>query len=548
MKIKSTDTHVPDNEDSIGIYAETIAAYAAGSVSLNEALPVLSFHGVYPQRDNAAFMLRIRVPAGVLTHAQLRSIAACARAFGNGSLHLTTRQDIQLHDLRLEDTPDIMHEVTKMCLSTRAGGGDGIRNVIAPVLSGLLSSDVFDVIPYARSLTTRLLAAHTNAHLPRKCKIACVPSMRYSDIAYTNDICFVAEIRDKTRGFAVYCGGGLGARPRRGELLYEWIPATECVRIAEAIIRVFDAHGDRNNRAKARFRFVCERSGIKNIRKAVDKEYVALKTNALFDCDLQIHFDAIASSHNTTMTERFDAEIFTDTDGANVRLYPQKDPAYVALPLAVPNGIISADAVDALVEIASSIDYTEDVRISSEQNMLLPNVPRTALPALCAALQSKQYAQLRTIEPLTVVACTGADTCRLGICETRSVANAIRELCSRTAVPKNAHLTPFSIRISGCPNTCSLHLLAPIGFSGKRITRDGVKLEVFTLFLRTDSASFAEKTKIVVAADDLPLVVAALYSDYITCARKGESCVSYNARRGIAYFLTLCSCFSYTSS
>lgn len=536
------------SEEDIATYAAAVKAFDAGKISAQEFLPQLTFNGIYPQRGDAAYMLRIRVSAGVVTHEQLRCIAACARTYGNGTLHLTTRQDVQLHDLPLEKTPTLMTCLLSVGLGTRAGGGNAVRNVIAPVLSGLLPSDVFDVIPYAHEITTRLLATHTRPHLPRKCKIACVPSTHYSDMACTNDIGFVAEMRAGAPGFIVYCGGGMGARSRWGELLYEWIPAYECVRVAEAVIRVFDTHGDRNNKAKARFRFVCERLGIAKVREAVDAERAALQSDARFGCNVSPPKETTVVSSSRAVRSPFGEDVYRDTDGAYIRIYRQKDPAYVAVPLAIDNGILSTDACNALVAIAAKFSESATVRVTCDQDILVTHVPYDALSAFCDALQERGLAHMRKTSAISIIACTGADTCRLGICATRAVASACRAACAQVAVTSGRVVSPMTMRISGCPNACSQHPIAPMGFSGMRITQNGVKSDAFALYVRTDSSSFGVKTACVVTADKLPRLVAALYTDYITHAHESDTHTSYVARRGAAYFSTVYQPWAVTSS
>ena len=217
--------------------------------------------GVYEQRKDNTYMVRIRCAGGAMTPAQLRLVAELSQRHGADTLHITTRQELQIHDVELDKVVPIMRQLLPAGLSTRGGGGNTVRNITASVDSGVAADEVFDVSPYAFALTSRLVSEPDSWLLPRKYKIAFSNSSRDTARAAFNDLGFIARTRNGVKGFEVYVAGGMGTKPQAGHRLHEFVADSEVYLIAEAVKRIFNQHGNRKNRHAARLRFLWNRLG-----------------------------------------------------------------------------------------------------------------------------------------------------------------------------------------------------------------------------------------------------------------------------------------------
>ncbi|HEX2999190.1 MAG TPA: nitrite/sulfite reductase, partial [Armatimonadota bacterium] len=212
--------------------------------------------GVYEQRENDTYMVRVRGAGGVFLPRQVKRIAALAAEFGNGVVHATTRQDLQIHNVAIENTPAIFEHLLEVGLSSRGGGGNTVRNITASPLAGVNPAEPFDVTPYALALTEYLTANRANFNLPRKFKVAFSGDAADSALASVADLGFFAHVRDGVNGFAVYAGGGMGSQPALAVKVADFVPGDAIFAVAEAMKRLFDQEGDRSNRSLARLRFV----------------------------------------------------------------------------------------------------------------------------------------------------------------------------------------------------------------------------------------------------------------------------------------------------
>ena len=231
--------------------------------------------GCYEQRVDGSYMARIRTTGGALTPLQLHKIATLSTRYGSDAIHITTRQEFQIHDIALENVLPVMRELLTVGLATRGGGGNTVRNILISPDAGIGVDEVFDPSPYAFALTSRLIAESDSWLLPRKYKIAFSNSDADSAYAQFNDLGFVAQIRDGKKGFRVFVAGGFGTKPQVGHLLHEFIPGEDIYLVATAIKRLFDAHGNRKNRHAARLRFLWNTLGEARFRELYE-EYLRL--------------------------------------------------------------------------------------------------------------------------------------------------------------------------------------------------------------------------------------------------------------------------------
>ncbi len=249
-------------QEDLAQLRQVIEQFQAGDIPAARFQAVRVPQGIYEQRENGSYMLRVRLPAGIVLPAQLHTLAQVARRHGSGQLHFTSRQDIQIHRVALEAIYPALVLLADAGLSTKGGGGNTVRNITACPHAGVCPQERFDVTPYIIRLTEALLPDPLSYQLPRKYKIAFSGCGQDCAAATVQDLGFISTMRDGVPGFSVYVGGGMGAQSRVGVRLEEFIPVEYCYQVAEAIKRVFDQHGNRNNRHHARLRFLLEDLGF----------------------------------------------------------------------------------------------------------------------------------------------------------------------------------------------------------------------------------------------------------------------------------------------
>jgi sulfite reductase (ferredoxin) len=392
--------------------------------------------GVYEQRTVGRFMVRIRIGAGLVLPFQLKRIAQLSKTCGNGILHVTTRQDIQIHEVNIEDTPDILEGLLEVGLSSRGGGGNTVRNVTACPEAGVCPKEEFDVAPFAIATAEYLLQDRSSFNLPRKYKIVfsgCSNDCAFASVA---DLGFFAHKKDGVKGFAVYAAGGLGSNPAVAAKIEDFIAADEVFEVAEAIKKVFDKHGDRSNKHKARLRYVLARVGVEEFIKLYQEERQTLRVDGLAYAAPAVR------------------DIASD--------YPAPEGS-VTVRLWLKNGDIPADDLDKVGQIAAR--YGQGlVRTTQLQDLLITAVAYEDIDKVNSELRNLSIDCLGDGRP-KIVACAGASTCKLGLCLSRGLSDAISKKFSQPDF--SADLSDTVIRISGCPNSCGHHYIAEIGFQGK---------------------------------------------------------------------------------
>lgn len=408
--------------------------------------------GIYEQRTNGLFMVRVRIGAGLATAGQLRTIAGLSRRYGNGVLHITTRQDIQIHEVKIESTPEVLEGLLEGGLAARGGGGNTVRNVSACPGSGFCANECFEVAPYAIACAESLLDDSTSFNLPRKYKIAFSGCGRDCALASVADVGFFAVERDGRKGFCVYAGGGLGPNPAAGVKIEEFIEGGEVYLTAEAVKRLFDAEGDRANRHKARLRYVLKRLGEKEFVELYRRHKQALieEGNVAATCvgDIFARFGKEAGASPSILDPLPNGVLAEKTPG----LYT------VSIPLSL--GDISAEDMSGVAEVAEKYGLGL-VRTTQLQNLLISGVAGEDTGA--AMSEIKRCVKSLAAHNPQIVACTGAATCKLGLCLSRGLASAIGEAV-KDSLADGAGTT---IRISGCPNSCGHHCVASVGFQGR---------------------------------------------------------------------------------
>ena len=424
--------------------------------------------GVYEQRKGGQYMIRIRLGAGLIRPVELDRMAQLGQTHGSGSLHVTTRQDIQIHDLSIEDTATVMEALLDVGLSSRGGGGNTVRNVGVSPYAGVCPDEVFDVTPHVIAVTEYLLQDRSSFALPRKYKIAFSGSSRDDALASVTDLGFFAKVQEGTNGFEVYAAGGMGSNPRVGIRIESFVPETEICVVAEAIKQVFEAHGDRSNKNQARLRYVLARLGPEKFIQTYQE-----RKQAVLRDGLRGELPALRPIITQPAPLAWPAVVpQTDLD-----VRQEKTPGYYTVRLPLPLGDISTEDAKRIAQLAESIGL-EYLRTTQSQDLLLLSVPHTQLSQVDAAVKALSVSLQHDLP--TLVACAGASTCKLGLCRSRGLAAAISDALKWKVWDRDQALPV--IRISGCPNACAQHQIADIGFQGHARRIDGRLMPYYNVF------------------------------------------------------------------
>jgi len=420
--------------------------------------------GCYEQRRDGSYMLRVRTTGGAVTPAQLRGLAQISKRYGAKAIHVTTRQEFQIHDVDLTNVIPGMRALLPLGLSSRGGGGNTVRNVIVSPEAGISKDEVFDPSPWAFALASRLIAEPDSWNLPRKFKISFSNSPADTAYAQFNDLGFISTLRDGSEGFKVYVAGGLGTKPAVGHLLHDFVPAEDIYAVTTAVKRLFDRHGNRKNRNAARLRFLWSSLGEERFRKIYEAELeqvIGLPDGKMAPYVLATveHSDV---GHKLAVAENTSAE-FVAWRKRYVFAQRQAGLFSVVVPAALGN-ISNEDAIRLANFLEPFGPYS--VRAAFGQNLRLRNIPEAALGAVYEVVADITALADAPLVLGNAVSCTGADTCKLGICLPKGALTATEEKLRSTDLDLDS-IPEFQINLSGCPNSCGQHLFADLGFYGQ---------------------------------------------------------------------------------
>ena len=457
-----------DAAREIEIYEIQLGRVQAGQVEEDIFTETRLRHGVYGQRDDRSQMIRVKIPFGGLTAAQLEMLADVAEEFSDNIIHITTRQDVQYHYVDIENTPELMRRLASVDITTKEACGNVVRNVTACPISGVCQDETFDVTAYSKALSAFLLGHPDAQDFGRKFKVAFSGCEEHAcGLANMHDIGAVAAVKEvdgeMKRGFKFFVGGGLGAVPHQAKVLDEFLPAEELLPISQSICRVFTRLGERRNRNKARLKFVIAKYGIEEFRKMVYEDRKTLRHDPEWTAYLD-NLDAYEESPLKSPTQLNGAskpDGFDEWYQSNIRL--QKQPGYAFVTITLPLGDITADQTRALADISRK--YVKDtIRATVEQNIVLRWVTMTDLPALYKELKAIGLGDPGAESLVDIVACPGTDSCKLGVSSSRGLAAYLRNYFLENSLQHE--IDDFRIKISGCPNSCGQHHIANIGFFG----------------------------------------------------------------------------------
>ena len=436
---------------------------------------------------DAPGMQRIKIPFGGLTPDQMDVLADLSEEYSDGILHVTTRQDFQLHFIHIEDTPLLMRRLAATGITTREACGNSVRNVTACPLAGVCRDEIFDVTPYAKSCAQFLLGHPDAQDFGRKFKVAFSGCKEHSfGVVTKHDMGGIAVKRmedgKERRGFELYVGGGLGAVPHQAKLFDSFLPEEELLPTTQAIARVFARLGEKDIRSRARIKFLVAKLGIDEFRRLVLEERKVMPEDPRWMAYLpevrKYQEKPLKKSMPLNGEER--PEGFEQWYETNV--YPQRQEGYVVATINLPLGDLSAWQTRRLADLARRFTG-ENVRITVEQNILFRWVSESDLPELYRELQGLGLSDPGAGSIVDITACPGTDTCKLGIASSRGLAGEIRTRLATKFSEMDEAVKNLRVKISGCFNSCGQHHISDIGFYGTSRTIGGRKVAHFQVLL-----------------------------------------------------------------
>ena len=478
--------------------------------------------GIYEQRKDGTYMVRVRCTGGYISPEQLKQVELTAQSHHSSLLHITTRQEIQIHHIAIEQVKTILPELQTVELSSKGGGGNTVRNMLVDINSGISADETFDVLPYAVDLTTRLIAEPDSFTLPRKLKIAFSTGETNADFALINDLGFIARIKDSKRGFKVYLGGSVASNPTLGWVLFDFAPEEELFNIAIAAKRFFNNHGNRKNKHKARIRYIFYKEGEEKTRELFLNYYNEIKSKENFvytPAALKLEYKKPSFAPASVSSEEF----FT-WKRRNVK--SQKQSGFFSTIVPFVNGNTDSETLLKIAEFAAA--FGNDVlRFTVRQQLQLRNIPEDYLANVYLLLNELGINTGLPAVINNIVSCTGADTCRLGICYSKGASLALRKKLGKSKLNLD-EIGDLQINISGCPNSCAQQIWSDIGFSG-RVGRNERMYAAYNVYA---GASKGEKPQLgvvlgTVSARDLPQFTEDILAGYIPVKQKYSSFNDY---------------------
>ncbi|MBD8688931.1 MULTISPECIES: nitrite/sulfite reductase [unclassified Rhizobium] len=469
-------------------FRDQVERRLSGELAEDAFKPLRLMNGVYLQLH--AYMLRVAIPYGTLNAKQMRMLAHIARKYDRGYGHFTTRQNIQYNWPRLADTPDILAELSSVEMHALQTSGNCIRNVTADHFAGAAADEVADPRPYAEILRQWSSVHPEFSFLPRKFKIAVTGAERDRAAIQVHDIGLHLKKNDDGKiGFAVYVGGGQGRTPMIAKKINDFLPEEDLLSYTTAIMRVYNLHGRRDNKYKARIKILVHETGVEELSRQVEAEFAQLKNTELKlpDADIAAITSYFALPDLKARPEGWETLARwkkADPDFArwvDQNVQPHKNPDYGMVTVSLkPIGGIPGDATDEQMELVADIaeEYAlDEIRISHEQNIILPHVALADLEPVYRALAGAGLGTANAGLITDIIACPGLDYCALA--NARSIPVS-QEISNRFGAPeRQAEIGELKIKISGCINACGHHHVGHIGLLG--VEKKGAELYQITL-------------------------------------------------------------------
>lgn len=538
-----TELENPVVEKEIIDLEKKISAYRDGKIHDEKFRSLRLARGIYGQRQPGVQMIRIKLPFGKVTFKQLLRISDISDEYAIRNLHLTTRQDIQIHFVSLDRTPELWAKLAEDDITIREACGNTVRNVTSSPAAGIDPKEPFDVSPYAHATFEYFLRNPICQEMGRKFKITFSSSEEDTAFSFIHDIGFIPKVRvvdgEEQRGFKILIGGSLGAQPFIAVPVHEFLHEDEIIPYAEAVIRVFDRYGERTNRNKARFKYLIQKIGMDEVLRLIEEERTAIKSKSY-----KINRDTVPLPQppevlNLPETEPEDAVHYQDWLKTNV--FEQKQKGFYGIYIKVSTGDMPTEQARLMVDSIRGL-VADELRITQNQGLLLKFARKEALPLLYTRLKELGLTRLGFDSVADVTTCPGTDTCNLGISNSTELSRVLEDLVYEE-YPNLIFNRDIKIKISGCMNSCGQHGLAHIGFHGSSMKAQGKVLPANQVLIGGgsfgDGNGRAGEKIVKVPAKRTTDVLRVILNSYQENALPGELFNSFYDRMGKDYFYQL---------
>jgi len=499
--------------------------------------------GVYGQRQFGVQMIRIKLPFGKVTSEQLHRIADVSDEYSRGRLHITTRQDIQIHHVSLDRTPELWAQLEKDDITLREACGNAVRNITASETAGIDVDEPFDVSPYADATFKFFLRNPICQEMGRKFKMSFSGTDDDTAISFIHDLGFIAKIKTENgvakKGFKVLLGGGLGSQPRHADVIYDFLEEDVLIPTIEGVLRIFDRFGERSKRAKARLKFLVKDLGVDAFLKLVSEEVNALENKI-------VNIDTIAFEQPISFQEVVIPQINIDNETAyqkwkETNVVKQKQEGLFAIGIKVHLGDFYTPKARLLADLVKKYAANE-IRLTLRQNILIRHIRAELLPLFYVELQKLGFANAGYNSTADITACPGTDTCNLGISSSTGIAVVLEKVLEEE-YPNYLNNKEIAIKISGCMNACGQHNMAHIGFQGMSIKVGNLQAPALQVLigggiLGDGKGRFSDKL-VKIPTKRGPDALRVLLNDIEKNQQKEETFLEYYDRQGKTYFYDL---------
>lgn len=464
MQSFRTEIENPVVERDIIELERKIYEFKTGQIDEERFRTLRLARGVYGQRQLGVQMVRIKIPYGKLNSKQLERIAKVSDDYSTGKLHITTRQDIQIHHVSLDRTPELWSELEKDEITLREACGNTVRNISTSATSGIDPEEEFDVRPFADAVFRSFLRNPVCQEMGRKVKIAFSNSEKDTALTFMHDIGFIAQVKDNNKGFKVLLAGGLGSQSRQADILFDFLETKKIIPLITAILRVFDRYGERANRMKARLKFLVRDLGLETFSQFVHEEIKALESEEIVIEDYTYEINVPVAEKSAKLLPEDENEFNL---WKKVNVIPQKQSGLFSIGIKVRLGDFTSEDARFIANLAKDFSGDE-LTLTIDQNLIIRHVPENQLERFFYALKERFLSEIGYSKTTDITACPGTDTCNLGIANSTSLAIVLEKVLF-DEFPQYQENKDVFIKISGCMNSCGQHMIASIGFQGMSI-------------------------------------------------------------------------------
>jgi len=516
-----------------------IKLYYEGKIDEERFRSLRLARGVYGQRQFGVQMIRIKLPYGKVTSEQLHRISDVSDEYSRGRLHITTRQDIQIHHVSLDRTPELWAQLEKDDITLREACGNTVRNVTASETAGIDINEPFDVSPYAQALFEFFLRNPVCQEMGRKFKISFSGNDEDTALSFIHDLGFIAKLKDDKKGFKVMLAGGLGSQAILANTLFEFISEEKIIPLTEAVLRVFDRHGERSKRARARLKFLVKEIGVEAFVKLVEEEQKALSYSVY-------EIDAAKYETKINVSEIEIPKVIIDDNEAfelwkSTNVIGQKQEGFSAIGIKIPLGDFFTDKARLLADLIKKYAANE-LRLTLRQSILIRHVKNELLPFFYVELKKLGFAETGYNSTIDITSCPGTDTCNLGIASSTGITSELEKVL-RNEFPQYAKNKDITIKISGCMNSCGQHSMAHIGFQGMTIKSGKLVAPALQVLLGGGVLGNGEgriSDKVIkIPSKRGPQALRSILNDFESNKSEKETFLNYYDKQGEIYFYNL---------